>query len=224
MIKRFVVVSALALVAACSPYYTISQKKNVTPRKIDISKYRKAAVVMETKSKKNKLFLEALNVTLMRRGLEVVEREKLYKLLEEQLLAKGNLANLSDRERAMRIGKLLDVDVILYADAIMNQKYYVYEPDGLFPADPQVALRWQADANSAGILRGIGKGVKIRAYYDVGVTMRAIDTATGEIAWVGYRVVASHQEVTKDNMEAWNNFSTVRRVCELIADDFLGHR
>ena len=51
MMKRSLLLSALALLAACSPYYTISQRKCVTPRQINVSRYRRAAVVMETKSK-----------------------------------------------------------------------------------------------------------------------------------------------------------------------------
>jgi len=221
MTKRLLLLLTLVFMGACeSQYYTISQKKNVAPRRVDISKYRKAAVIVR-QTKRNKLFLEALNMTLMRKGLEVVEREKLFKLLDEQLLAKGDFANLSDRERAMRIGKLLDVDVIFYADAIMNNIFYVYEPPGAFGPDPQEVIKWQRDANKSGVLRGIGR-TSIRAYCDVGLTLRAIDTATGEIIWVGYRVMASHQPITKRNREAQNSFSTVKNVCKQIINDFLG--
>jgi hypothetical protein len=202
--------------------YEITQFDNEAIVTFRPAAYKRAAIITHHQEgsghKQNKLFLEAFQVELMKRGIEVVEREKFEKLVNEQLLIQGELADLSDREKALRVGKLLNVDVVFYGDALENQSYYTYEPVFLLSSEAQARIL-QEQANQSGVVEDVGR-FKIHAYHNVGVTVRAIDASSGEIVWVGYRMLAVCEEVTEKSPTALTNFSTIKKLCGKVLNDF----
>lgn len=225
---RVWLVSGVVLASGCSTYQ-ITQFDNVAVPGFHPKTYKRAAIVTHRRADAsgdrgpdsfdpNRLFLEAFQVELMKRGFEVVEREKFAKLVDEQLLVRGEIADLSDREKAMRLGKIMDVDVVFYADALINNSRYEYAAKFLLSTKDQ-ARDQQRKTNETGVVEGIGK-YTIYAYHDVGVTVRAIDAHTGEIIWVGYRMLASCEEVTEDTATALTSFATIKRLCGEVLKDF----
>jgi len=212
--------------------YEITQNDFYAAPSFNPQPYRRAAIIthqtpvlqsksddreLVVKSDRNNLFLEAFHVELMKRGFEVVEREKFASLVQEQLLVRGEMANLSDREKAIRVGKMLKVDVVFYVDALANSTRYVYDPPMFGKAKAAEAER---KANTSGVVEGVGSYV-IHAYHDVGVTARAIDARTGEIVWVGYRMLSVCEEVTEKSPTALTSFSAVKKLGGMLLDDFL---
>lgn len=204
------------LVAGGCKTYEITESDFYAADSFNPRPYRSAAVIMHDKSDKNRLFLEAFNVELMKRGLDVIEREKFENLVQEQLLIRGEMTNLSDREKAIRVGKLLKVDVVFYADALVNQTRYLYDRPAF---RKEQAARLEAKANESGVVDGVGD-YDIHAYHDVGVTTRAIDARTGEIVWVGYRMLAVCEKVTPKSPTALTNFATIKKLSSMVLDDF----
>lgn len=224
-----VVLSVVIVLLVGCRAYRIDQFDNVAVGAFTPKAYKTAAIVTHRggvsqinapagQSDRNKLFLEAFQVELMRRGFQVVEREKFARLVEEQLLVRGEMADLSDREKAMRLGKIMNVDVVFYADALVNQSRFVYEPRFLLSSRGQ-AFRQERETRASGVVEGVGR-YTIHAYHDVGVTVRAIDARTGEIVWVGYRMLATCEEVTKNSPTALTNFATIKKLCGDILSDF----
>ena len=224
-----VLVAALLFSAAGCREYVITQFDNVPTPTFDPKNYRRAAVITHQYrdanddrtpaplADRNRLLLEAFQVELMKRGFDVVEREKFEKLVSEQMLIQGELTNLSDREKAIRVGKILNVDVVFYADALINNSRYVYDKR---PLESEAKAReLQRKANESGIVEGVGS-YTIHAYHDVGVTVRAIDARTGEIVWVGYRILAVCEKVTEDSPTALTSFATIKDLCGIVLDDF----
>lgn len=222
------VLALMAIPLGCSREYQIDQFDNFAVQTFDPRSYQTAAIVTHRRTDeagdrlpeqydRNKLFLEAFQVELMKRGFEVVEREKFAKLLNEQLLVRGEMTDLSDREKAMRLGKMMNVDVVFYADALVNRSRFTYEKR-LFLSSEAQAYRQQQETEKSGIVEGIGR-FTIHAYHDVGVTVRAIDARTGGIVWVGYRMLASCEQVTEESATALTSFSTIKQLCGDVLDD-----
>ncbi len=197
--------------------YQVTQSDFYSAQSLGPKPYHSAAVIMHDKSDKNRLFLEAFNVELMKRGLEVVEREKFEKLVQEQLLVRGEMTNLSDREKAIRVGKLLKVDIVFYADALVNNTRYTYDPPPI--GSDKRAMMLQDKANQTGVVEGVGD-YTIHAYHDIGVTTRAIDSATGEIVWVGYRMLSVCEQVTTKSATSLTNFATIKKLSGMVLEDF----
>ncbi len=229
---RWIIPPILLFVLVGCRTYEITQMDNVSIASFKPDSYKRAAIIthhltgregerVTTVGDKNRLFLEAFQVELMKKGIEVVEREKFEKLVNEQLLIKGELANLSDREKALRVGKILNVDVVFYGDALLNKSHYVYDPPLL--GSDKGALRLQERANNSGVVEGVGQ-YTIHAYHNVGVTVRAIDARTGEIVWVGYRMLAVCEKVTEKSPTALTNFSTIKKLCGMVIEDFRSPR
>lgn len=209
----------LTLSSGCRTYH-ITQADYVASGQVLPNSIRRAAIITDADDH-DKLIREAFQVGLMQRGLEVVEREQFSKLVNEQMLIRGELTNLSDREKAIRVGKILNVDVVFYADSIVHQTRFVYEPH-LFGSSEQARL-FQERANKTGVVEGVGS-FSIHAYHDVGITVRAIDAKSGEILWVGYRMLAICDEVTKKSPTALTNFAAVQQLCDMVLDDFFGRK
>ena len=223
---------AMAPLVGCRSYW-ITQFDNVAVASFRPKEYRKAAILTHkgdsdqararaASSDRNKLFLEAFQVELMKTGFEVVEREKFAHLVDEQLLVRGEMTDLSDREKAMRLGKIMNVDVVFYADALVNQSHYTYDPRFLLSTRAQ-AYKQQEKTMASRVVEGIGK-YTIYAYHDVGVSVRAIDARTGAIVWVGYRMLAWCEEVTKRSPTALTNFAAIKQLCEDVLWDFYAPR
>jgi hypothetical protein len=221
--RLLLLLSPLVLCAGCKTY-EITQFDHYAAAELRPAEYRSVAIITHHEPgsiERNKLFLEGAQVVLMKRGLDVIEREQFDKLVSEQLLIKGDMADLSDRDKAIRVGKMQNVDVVFYADALMNNTRYEYQPPPF--ASQAEATRLQKRANENGVVEGVGR-FDIHAYHNVGVTMRAIDARSGEIVWVGYRMLAVCEKVTKHSPTALTNFDTVQRLCNMVFDDFFQTR
>lgn len=185
--------------------------------------FTSAAVIMNSLAgnkteDRNKLFSEQLIVSLQKRGIDVAERQKVESLLVDAEMVTEGLANLTETERAKRLGKLLKADVIIYADAFVNYSQYRYFARPIFNNETK---RWQLEkeANENGIVRR--QGFPVLANHAIGLSMRGVDSATGEIVWVGYRFKASAKWVDDERPETLTNFDVVRGVCDEISDDLL---
>ncbi|MBN2561451.1 MAG: hypothetical protein JXQ75_11035 [Phycisphaerae bacterium] len=209
---------SISLVAGCQTY-EVRQFDSVKTSGV---KFDRAAVIMnahggsQTKER-NKLFAEQLIVSLQKRGIDVAERQKVESLLVDAVLIERGLADLTETERAKRLGRLLKTDVFIYADAIVNHSFYAYGKRA-FGNDAE-RFRLQQQANETGTIDR--QGYPVLANHAIGLSMRAVDTATGEIVWVGYRFMGSANPVDDDRPETLTNFDVVRRVCDEIIDDVL---
>jgi len=179
------------------------------------------------------LFHEALNVGLMNRGIEVVERQKVYALVQEQMMATSNFVDLSDRQKAFKLGKMLNADVIFYGDDLLNSQRYEYAPAMPltlilpFPVYGTILMAGIAgqktmQANKTGVIKDYG-GVwfDLYAHCSSGATLRAVDTKTGEIVWVGYGIKASCQKVTSANLKSTSTFGVTVGLVGSLLDDFM---
>lgn len=175
-------------------------------------------LTMRFQKHRNKLFSEQLIVSLQKRGIDVAERQKVEDLLVDAELIKRGMADLSETERAKRLGRLLKVDLIVYADAFVNTSYYHYFSRFFFNNNTE-RYQLQREANENGIVRR--KGYPVLASHAIGLSVRAVDTATGEIVWVGYRFMTAANWVEDDRPETLTNFDVVRGVCDQIINDLL---
>jgi hypothetical protein len=78
----------------------------------------------KSKTEGSTLLWEALNYSLMDRGITCVERRRIAALVREQQMIDKDFADLGDVERAQRLGQLLNVDVVLYGDNLMAEHEY----------------------------------------------------------------------------------------------------
>ena len=131
------------------------------------------------------------------------------------------MADLTETERAKRLGRLLKADVIVYADAIINVSYYNYYKRFFFNNNLE-RFRLEKEANETGVVRR--KGYPVLANHSIGLSMRVVDSATGEIVWVGYRFMGAAKIVDDDKPDTLTNFEVIRNVCDEIIDDLLGIR
>ena len=169
----------------------------------------------------NKLFTEQLIVSLQKQGIDVAERQKVEALLVDAALVESGMADLTETERAKRLGRLLKADFLIYGDAMVNDSYYTYYRR-LFFNNNMERFKLEREANESGVVRR--KGYPVLANHSIGLSMRAVDSATGEIVWVGYRFIASAKMIDDDRPETLTNFETIRNVCDEIIDDLLSIR
>ncbi len=217
------VLMAVPLIMGC---HTFEVRQFESVKREEPAGFTRAAVIMNAQAgdrtaERNKLFSEQLIVSLQKRGIDVAERQKVESLLVDAEMIKEGLADLSETERAKRLGRLLKVDVIVYADSFVNSSFYQYF-DRLFFNSNTEQYQLQREANENGIVRR--KGYPVLASHAIGLSMRAVDSATGEILWVGYRFKASAKWVEDEKPETLTNFDVVRGVCDEITDDLLTTR
>lgn len=220
------VVMILCLAASGCHTYEVRQFDAMSPP--DGTKMQRAAVIMKTIGgdqikQNNKLFTEQLIVSLQKCGIDVAERQKVEALLVDAALIEQGQADLTETERAKRLGRLLKADVIIYGDAIVNTSYYHYFPRLFFNSETRrFQLEQQANESGGGVVKK--EGFPVLATHAIGLSMRAVETSTGEIIWVGYRFLASGKMVDEDKPETITNFDVVRRVSEEIINDLLKTR
>jgi len=223
--------SAVAAFGATILFWTLAGCHTYEVRQFDSVKGQavqlgRAAVIMNALSgtstkDRNKLFSEQLIVSLQKQGVDVAERQKVEALLVDAEMIKRGLADLSETQRAQRLGRLLKVDVIIYADAFVNHTYYQYLNRAVLNSESR-RVQLQREANENGVVKS--EGYPIIASHAVGLSMRGVDTATGEIVWVGYRFKATATKVKDDKPETITNFDIVRGVCDEIVADLLSIR
>jgi len=210
----------LSMVVGCHTY-EVRQFDSV--KQARIMEVTRAAVIMnpaggDAARERNKLFTEQLIVSLQKRGIDVAEREKVEALLVDATLIENEMADLTETERAKKLGRLLKADIIIYGDAINKVSYYKYFKRAMFNNNDE-RFRLQRQANESGVVER--NGYPVLANHAIGLSMRAVDSATGEIVWVGYRFLASAKMVDDDRPGTMTNFDVIRGVCDEIVDDLL---
>jgi hypothetical protein len=179
--------------------------------------FERAAVIMAADRPDNRLFTEQLIVSLQQRGIDVAERQKVEALLVDSELVETGRADLTETERAKRLGRLLKVDLIIYGDATVNQTHYTFFDKFFGRESERMAL--QRQANESGVVNR--KGYPVLAQHSIGLSIRAVDTATGEIVWVGYRALMAAREVDDKRPETLTNFSVIQEVCDKMMDELV---
>jgi len=107
------------------------------------------------------LFSNALMTALHERDVQLVERNRVRDVAREQGLAANRMLDLDDAETVQRIGRLLKVDLIIRGSVIFEDGgTAVYVKRGLFP--------------------------KTYVYFSkaIGLSIRGIDTRTGQVVWM----------------------------------------
>jgi len=223
----FCVVSGLAIASTGCHTFEVHQADSAhTQRPV---KFDRAAVIMATQrtlegeqtKQPNKLFTEQLIVSLQQQGVDVAERQKVESLLVDAQMVESGQADLSETERAKRLGRLLKVDVIIYGDAIVNETHYTFFDKAFFNSETQRA-KLEREANESGIVDR--KDYPVLAQHAIGLSIRAVDTATGEIVWVGYRSLAVARMVEDDRPETLGNFGVIQEVCDAMVKELVGLR
>jgi hypothetical protein len=105
------------------------------------------------------LFSNALITALDRRGVQLVERARIRDVVREQGLAANRLLDLDDTELVQRLGRLLKVDLIVRGSVFTYQG----------------GVQTQRS--------GFGRA---KIYYSgaAGLSVRGIDTRTGQVVWM----------------------------------------
>jgi hypothetical protein len=214
---------ALPLAAGCHTFEVHQYDFARTPGQVQ---FDRAAVIMATyrtlegeqTKQSNKLFTEQLIVSLQQRGIDVAERQKVEALLVDSEMVEAGHADLSETERAKRLGRLLKVDLIIYGDAIVNTTHFTYLRRAFFNSDAERA-RLQQEANEYHVVKR--HGYPVLAQHAIGLSIRAVDTATGEIVWVGYRSLAAARMVDEDRPETLTNFAVIQEVCDSMMGDLV---
>jgi hypothetical protein len=102
-------------------------------------------------------YSNALAAAFAQRGASLVERNKINALVLEQRLASNELMDLSDKEKAQRLGKLLKADLLIQGNVFVEKGGYRVPKKG-----------------------------RSRPFFSdtTGITVSAIDAATGEVVWL----------------------------------------
>jgi curli biogenesis system outer membrane secretion channel CsgG len=106
-----------------------------------------------------KAITDVMVMTLLENGFTVLERDHLQDVLNEMQIAEEGYADLSDVQKAQKLGKILN------ADAILTGK--------LLRIDPPHAQKAKGGENRLAFLNG-----------NIELAARAVNVKTGEIIWM----------------------------------------
>lgn len=177
------------------------------------------------------LFFNALNMALAKRDFQILERDKLYDLLREQQLAKADFSNLSDRDKAMKIGRLLGVDYLVDGEVFNFNVHYSYTLGfwdvignaltfNFGSGEPTEVLERQA--NQLGYLNDLDVySVQLSSF--TGLSLRVIEVKTGQISYVGTAIDAFYvPKITASNLKDFNKFGILVKSCGILVDEAIG--
>ncbi len=217
-----------ATMTACAPVsYTFSDFEGFKRPGTDAHKYKRVAVLYvggayassqvkrdmgsdsalqtEATAFDDMFFSNALLSSFTRRGVEVVERNRINDLMREQGVTNSEMTDLSDLEKLQRLGKMLKVD-LLVKGAVFTQR------GGFLVTDPQKTSA-QNNANTT----------YSNEYFCglYGVTLTAIDTRTGELVWVETRIFSKRVVPSDLEEETFiGNHAAVREMIETMVARF----
>ena len=97
---------------------------------------------------------------LLKRGYRVVERAKLYQVLEEQRIQLTHTPE--DEAHVLGVGKLIGAQMVVFVETKITSQ----------------------EAGSA-VVTQYGGSAKTYSVYNLGMTIRGVDVETGEVQWVG---------------------------------------
>ncbi len=214
------VLVALACGSGCNTY-KVWQADHWRAHDFQPGQIKRAAVVIpQTGQDRNKTFAEAMIVAIHERGPRLVEQQLVDAVTNEsRMILRRQTDVVSTRELASRVGKELDVDTIFYADSTGRRTVFELRRK-LFGANQQEAFQRTAQANQRGAL--VPEDVRrcsVFVHHSVGLSLRAVDVATGRIKWVGFRHLAVGDKYSEDRPDMLNTFGAVQELSETIADD-----
>jgi hypothetical protein len=136
------------------------------------------------------MYSNALVNALSRRGVTIVERNKVNDLVREQGLIQQELIDLSDVEKIRRIGKLLKVDLLVRGSVIAESGGWAFTPRG--PLRPP------------------------KLYYVAltGLSVTGIDTRTGQVVWIDTMYLA--QRITPRQVDRKPELTNTTAVNEIV--------
>jgi hypothetical protein len=141
------------------------------------------------------LYSNALVNALSRRGVTLVERNKVNDLVREQGLIQQELIDLSDLEKIRRIGKLLKVDLLVRGSVIANRGGWSFTASLFHPELYYVAL--------------------------TGLSVTGIDTRTGQVVWIDTMYLAQRITPAQINRKPeLTNTSAVNDIVDEMAARF----
>lgn len=172
---------------------------------------------------RNKTFAEAMIVAIHRRGPRLVEQQLVDAVTRETRLILQKQADLvSTRDLASRIGRELNVDTIFYADATVRSTVFRFTPKLLGAWDDETARRQEAANKRGNLLPDDVRRCNVLVQHSVGLTLRAVDIATGKIKWVGYRYLAMADPYADDRPDVVTSFGGVEKLAQKLTDDVFG--
>ena len=128
--------------------------------------YRKVAVI-DFAGKGGQAVADIMTMNLLKAGYDVVERDRIARLVTEQQIGVEGYKEMSDAEKAMRLGRILNADVLLTGQ-LVNFTAPTYSKPGLFL-----------------LMFGIsGENSILFTSARTEIAARAIDARTGQIVWV----------------------------------------
>ena len=178
---------------------------------------------MQDTLQKNKTFAEALIIALQHCGVRIVEQQVVEVAQREARLILSKQSDVvSTKELASRLGRQLSLDTVFYADALSRQTTFQFDKKFLGAGTAEARMR-QREANDRGsITPDDVRRCIIVAHHSVGLSLRAVDIATGRITWVGYRNLAMADRYDDDRPDTLSNFSAVQKLTERLVSDLLG--
>ncbi len=134
------------------------------------------------------LYSNALLSSLAKRNVTLVERAQINDLVREQGLAQNEMLDLSDIEKVKRLGKLLKADLLVKGSLFVN----------------------------TGAFRSFWYNGAYNFYYAgaTGLTVSAIDTATGQVVWVDSALI--DRRIPPDEMDKDKTISKATIVGEMV--------
>ncbi len=183
---------------------------------------KRAAVVMFSTAPRNKTFAEAMIISLQQRGVRIVEQQLVDVATQEARMTLSKQTDVvSTRDLTNRIGKQLNLDVIYYADALARKTTFDFRRKLGVSAAEEASL--EARANERGSVEPDDiRKCDITVSHTVGLTIRAVDVATGKIRWVGYRFLAAAEDYKEDRPDVLSPFATVQKLANTLCDDIFG--
>ena len=143
-----VLISLLACIG-CTKSYNIVQDEQYRLPGLQTSKYKTVAImdfanlnvsekikdrwyggIEELGGSGDPVMYETFNMAFAKKGFKVLERDKILKVVQEQMLMDKNFSSLSDIEKARRVGRVLGVDIIFFGNPIFDDHFYQYKPSG----------------------------------------------------------------------------------------------
>jgi hypothetical protein len=143
------------------------------------------------------LYSNALAAAFSAKGASLVERNQINALVLEQRLAANELMDLSDKEKAQRLGKLLKADLLVQGSVFIEKGGYRTPDNGNKP--------FFSDTT--------------------GMTVSAIDATTGEVVWLNTTIAnryVSSDDIDADPQRQLSHATMIRAMVDRVIATFYG--
>lgn len=172
---------------------------------------------------RNKTFGEAVIISLQQRGMRIVEQQAVDVAQREARLVLSKESDVvSTRELAERLGRQLQLDAVIYADALYRGTYFEFQKKAFGANESEAKFRENEANQRGGITPEDARKCEIIAHHNVGLSVRVVDITTGRILWAGFRSLSVAEEYDDRHPDALTTFSTVQKLCEKLVEDIFG--